>query len=106
VRRRSQPEFPELFARIRFAFRFSIRVARWFVLKPKIQIWVNFGGSCNGRRRCILWTLLWSFVIFYGDLAYVVRGKLVYFSPFWYFVPRKIWQTLFSIMSTYQAGRL
>jgi hypothetical protein len=25
------------------------RVARWFVFKPKIQIWVNFGGSCNGR---------------------------------------------------------
>jgi hypothetical protein len=21
-----------------------------------------------------------------------VRGNLVYFSPFWYFVPRKIWQ--------------
>jgi hypothetical protein len=26
-----------------------LRVARWFVLKPKIQIWVYFGGSCNGR---------------------------------------------------------
>jgi hypothetical protein len=25
------------------------RAARWFVFKPKIQIWVNFGGSCNGR---------------------------------------------------------
>jgi hypothetical protein len=25
------------------------RIARWFVFKPKIQIWVNFGGSCNGR---------------------------------------------------------
>jgi hypothetical protein len=25
------------------------RVARWFVFKPKIQIWVNFGGSCKGR---------------------------------------------------------
>jgi hypothetical protein len=24
------------------------RVARWFVFKPKIEIWVNFGGSCNG----------------------------------------------------------
>jgi hypothetical protein len=23
-----------------------------------------------------------------------VRGNLVYFSPFWYFVPRKIWQPL------------
>jgi hypothetical protein len=23
------------------------RVTRWY--KPKIPIWVNFGGSCNGR---------------------------------------------------------
>jgi hypothetical protein len=42
--------------------------------------------------------------IFYGHLAHftvfcnilwtfgIVRGNLVYFSPFWYFVPRKIWQ--------------
>jgi hypothetical protein len=26
-----------------------VRVARWFVFRPKIQIWVNFGGPCNGR---------------------------------------------------------
>jgi hypothetical protein len=25
------------------------RVARWFVFKPKIPIWVNFEGSCNGK---------------------------------------------------------
>jgi hypothetical protein len=25
------------------------RVARWYIFKPKVQIWVNFGGSCNGR---------------------------------------------------------
>jgi hypothetical protein len=24
------------------------RVARWYVFKPKIQIWLNFGGSCKG----------------------------------------------------------
>jgi hypothetical protein len=28
--------------------------------------------------------ILWTFGI--------VRGNLVYFVPFWYFVPRKIWQ--------------
>jgi hypothetical protein len=28
--------------------------------------------------------ILWTFGI--------VRGNLVYFSPFWYFAPRKIWQ--------------
>jgi hypothetical protein len=33
----------------RAALRFQTRVARWFVYKSKIQIWVNFGGSCNGR---------------------------------------------------------
>jgi hypothetical protein len=32
----------------------SPRVARWFVFKPKIQIWVNFGGSCNGSCSYIL----------------------------------------------------
>jgi hypothetical protein len=42
--------------------------------------------------------------IFYGHLVHftvfcyilltfgIVRGNLVYFPPFWYFVPRKIWQ--------------
>jgi hypothetical protein len=39
------------------------------------------------------WSILRSFVIFYGHLIYVVCGNLVDFSPFWYFVPRKIWQT-------------
>jgi hypothetical protein len=27
----------------------GLRVARWFVFKPKIQIWVNFRGCGNGR---------------------------------------------------------
>jgi hypothetical protein len=42
--------------------------------------------------------------LFYGHLVHftvvcyilltfgIVRGNLVYFPPFWYFVPRKIWQ--------------
>jgi hypothetical protein len=49
-----------------------IRVARWFVFKPKIQIWVNFRGSCYGRCRYILWTvgpIYGLFVIFYGHLV-------------------------------------
>jgi hypothetical protein len=48
------------------------RVARWFVFKPKIQIWVNFGRSCNGRCWYILWTLgpFYSLiVIFHGHLV-------------------------------------
>jgi hypothetical protein len=30
------------------------RVARWFVFKPKIPIWVNFGGSCYAKSWYIL----------------------------------------------------
>jgi hypothetical protein len=26
-----------------------VRVARWFVFKPKIPIWVNFGGPWRGK---------------------------------------------------------
>jgi hypothetical protein len=25
------------------------RVARWYIFKPKLQIWVNIGGSCNEK---------------------------------------------------------
>jgi hypothetical protein len=31
-----------------------VRVARWYIFKPKIQFWVKFGGSCNGRCWYIL----------------------------------------------------
>jgi hypothetical protein len=31
------------------------KVARWFVFKPKIPIWENFGGPLNGKCWCILW---------------------------------------------------
>jgi hypothetical protein len=34
--------------------------------------------------------ILRPFGIFYGRL--VISGNLVYFSPFWYIVSRKIWQ--------------
>jgi hypothetical protein len=44
----------------------STRVARWYNFQPKIQIWVNFGGSCNGR----CWYILWTFDVFYGRLVY------------------------------------
>jgi hypothetical protein len=41
-----------------------------------IPIWVNFGGSCNGK----CWCILLPFCQFYGPL--------VYFKPIWYFSPR------------------
>jgi hypothetical protein len=48
------------------------RVARWFVFKPKIQIWVNFGGTCNGRCWYILWTLglFYSLLLYFMDIGY------------------------------------
>jgi hypothetical protein len=63
------------------------RVARWYIFKPKIQIWVTFGVYCNERRG----QFLRPFGLFYSHLVYYVV-ILVYFSPFWYVVPRKIWQ--------------
>jgi hypothetical protein len=44
---------------------FAARVARWFVLKQKIPIWVKFGGHWNGKCCYILW----PFGIFYGNLV-------------------------------------
>jgi hypothetical protein len=31
----------------------------------------------------------------------IVRGNLVYFSPFWYLAPRKIWQPWKEVNVTY-----
>jgi hypothetical protein len=47
----------ELFRTIVMAkifFQSIIRVARWFVFKPKIPIWVNTGGSSYGKSWYIL----------------------------------------------------
>jgi hypothetical protein len=49
--------------------------------EEKIPIWVNFGGSCNGR--CC---------IFYSQLVYLLPfgtqcGHLVYFMDIWYIFP-------------------
>jgi hypothetical protein len=57
---------------------FGIRVARWFVFEPKIPIWINFGGPCDGR----CWYILWPFGLFYGHLS-ILYGLLVYFMAIW-----------------------
>jgi hypothetical protein len=57
------------------------RVARWFVFKPKIPIWVNFGEPWNGKR----WHILWSFGIFYGHFG-IFYGHL--YLVIWYIFPR------------------
>jgi hypothetical protein len=64
-----------------------IRVARWYIFTPKIAIWVNFGRSCNGRCRYIVW----PFDIFYGNLVYFVQFDIFY-PVLVLIVPRKILQ--------------
>jgi hypothetical protein len=69
------------------------RDARWFVFKPKIPFWVKFLGSCNGK----CWYILCPLRLFYGHWKYVmaiwcILWSFGIFSPFWFFVPRKIWQ--------------
>jgi hypothetical protein len=62
-----------------------MRVARWFIFKPKIPIWVYFGGPWNGK----CWYILWPFCIIYDHL---VKYMAVWYSmwsfgilfPFWY----------------------
>jgi hypothetical protein len=56
------------------------------VFKPKIPIWVNFGGSSNGRCCYILCTfglhILWTFDI--------LCGLLVYLVVIWYIFPQLV----------------
>jgi hypothetical protein len=40
----------------------EFRVARWYIFKPEIPIWVNFGGPWNGKGLYSLW----PFGIYYG----------------------------------------
>jgi hypothetical protein len=42
------------------------RVARWYIFKPKIPVWVNFGGSCNGDDGI---PILCPFGILFGHLV-------------------------------------
>jgi hypothetical protein len=52
--------------------RITVRVARWFVFKPKIPIWVKFGGSCYGR-----WFILWPFGLFYRHWKYFMASWFI-----------------------------
>jgi hypothetical protein len=73
------------------------RVARWFLFRPKIPIWVNFWGPLD-------WKMLiasWPFGIFYRHLRYFTTIWYILcsfgtFFGFWYHVARKIWQPWFS----------
>jgi hypothetical protein len=73
------------------------RVARWFVFKPKIQIWENMEGIAMEDVGIIYGHLVHFTVFCYILLTFgIVRGSLVYFPLFWCFVPRKIWQPWFN----------
>jgi hypothetical protein len=54
-----------------------IRVARWYIFKPKLPIWVHFGGPLN--RKC--WHILWTFGLYYGHFVYFIA----------------VWHTLWSL---------
>jgi hypothetical protein len=58
-------------------------VARWYIFKPQILIWVNFGGSWNGKGWYILWPfgiyILRPFGTFYGRL--VIKWQFGILSP-------------------------
>jgi hypothetical protein len=62
--------------------------ARLFVFKPKIPIWVNFGGSCDGKSWYLLlpfglfnrhrkyFMAIWSFGIFLHVLVFCTKKNL------------------------------
>jgi hypothetical protein len=59
----------------------TIRVARWYVFKPKILILVSFVGPWNEKS----WYILWPFGIHYINLVFLrPLGNLV---AIWYIFP-------------------
>jgi hypothetical protein len=76
----------------------TIRVARWFVYKPKTQIWVIFGGSCKGRCWYILWTLgpFFGLLLYFMDIWYSL-WKIGIFIPVLVFCTKKNLATLCTI---------
>jgi hypothetical protein len=57
-------------------------VARWYIFKQKIQIWVNFRRHCNGG----CWYFLWPCCLLFGKMVYVCL--LVHSVDIWYILPR------------------
>jgi hypothetical protein len=72
----------QLLSFLLFVFYFFSRVARWFIFKPKIQIWVNFLGLWNGKCLYVYWsfgklTAIWYFL-----------GPIDNLVVIWYILPR------------------
>jgi hypothetical protein len=59
-----------------------IRVARWYIFKPKISIWVNFWGPLNGKCWYTFGPLgnllvIWYIFLRFGKLYQEKSGKPV-----------------------------
>jgi hypothetical protein len=64
------------------------------IFRPKILMWANFGGSCIGRCWYMYLMRIRSLLRpsnIFDFLFGIFCGNFVYFPPFCYVVPRKIW---------------
>jgi hypothetical protein len=83
-----------------------IRVASWYIFMPKLPIRLYFGGHWN--EKC--WYILRPFSNVYSHLV-ILRpfgnfAAIWYiFPPFWYIVPRKIWQPCVPIVFLHMSLR-
>jgi hypothetical protein len=71
------------------------RVARCFILKPKIPIWANFWGP--SMKKC--WYILWPFGVFYRHLGNIITIWYILcwfgtFYPVWVSSTKKYLATL------------
>jgi hypothetical protein len=44
-----------------------------YIFKPKISIWVKFGGPWNGKGS----NILWQSVIYYGHMYFMANSYLI-----------------------------
>jgi hypothetical protein len=78
----------------------SIGVARWYISKPKIQIWVKFGRPCNGR----CWYFYGHFVYFLAE--WYILGQFGTFFPILVCCTEKNLATLGSMASRGQRSSI
>jgi hypothetical protein len=66
---------------------FASTVARWYILKPKIPIWVNFGRLLQWNMLVFLWVFC-QFnrqMVYYFIAIWYIFGHLVYYViAIWY----------------------
>jgi hypothetical protein len=71
-------------------------VARWYTFRPKIVIWVNFVGSCNG---CCY--ILWTLGLFYGHFIYFMTIRYILWQ-YGIFSPCCTKKNLATLVPTYE----